>query len=157
MNPSRINKYNVGRIAERVVTNELEYRGFRVSDLNKEGTSAKADLLAAKEGQTWQIQVKGAVQDYDGEWFGYGFCSAKAIAKEEPMFNKHTSFYKSGDRGFGLGEVPQRVFLYRDAGRKSREGCSDEFRPGISNAQEGWRHEKTRQSMDFISGSTKDE
>lgn len=34
-----INRHNVGRIAERIVSNELEYRGFRVSDLNKEGTS----------------------------------------------------------------------------------------------------------------------
>ena len=31
-----VNKSNVGRIAERIVSNELEYRGFRVSDLNKE-------------------------------------------------------------------------------------------------------------------------
>jgi hypothetical protein len=30
-----INKHNVGRIAERIVSNELEYRGFRVSDPNK--------------------------------------------------------------------------------------------------------------------------
>jgi hypothetical protein len=46
-----INKHNVGRIAERIVSNELEYRGFRVSDPNKEGTSANADLLAAKVGK----------------------------------------------------------------------------------------------------------
>jgi hypothetical protein len=94
MNSIGINTHNIGRIAERIVTNELEYRRFRVSDLNKEGTSANADLLAAKDGQTWQIQVKGAVND-DGEWFGYGFCTVKAIAGEEPMFNKHSSFYKA--------------------------------------------------------------
>ena len=35
-----IGKSNVGRITERIVANELEYRGFRVSDLNKEGGSA---------------------------------------------------------------------------------------------------------------------
>ena len=44
----RIHKGNVGRIAERIVSNELEFRGFRVSDLNKEGTSANADLLAVQ-------------------------------------------------------------------------------------------------------------
>ena len=55
-----INQTNVGRIAERIVSNELEYRGFRVSDLNKEGTSANADLLAAKDGKATQIQVSRA-------------------------------------------------------------------------------------------------
>lgn len=89
-----INRRNVGRIAERIVSNELEYRGFRVSDLNKEGTSANADLLAARDGQTWQIQVKGATQDIDGEWVSYGFCNDAIIAKKEPMFNRHVSnFY----------------------------------------------------------------
>lgn len=92
-----INKRNVGRIAERIVSNELEYRGFRVSDLNKEGTAANADLLAARNGRTWQVQVKGATEDR-GWWFGYGFCSDSIIKREEPMFNKHTkdSFYKAG-------------------------------------------------------------
>jgi hypothetical protein len=51
-------QHNVGRISERIVSNELEFRGFRVSDLNKEGTSANADLLAAKDGKTWQIQPR---------------------------------------------------------------------------------------------------
>jgi hypothetical protein len=40
MTQIEINSKNVGRIAELIVTNELESRGFRVSDLNKEGTSA---------------------------------------------------------------------------------------------------------------------
>jgi hypothetical protein len=96
MGPVGITRHNVGRIAERIVSNELEYRGFRVSDLNKEGTSANADLLAARDGQTRQIQVKGATQDYDGEWFGYGYCNDAIIAKKEPMFNRHASnFYKA--------------------------------------------------------------
>jgi hypothetical protein len=43
-----INQHNVGRIAEGIVSNELEYRGIRASALNKEGASAKADLLATK-------------------------------------------------------------------------------------------------------------
>ena len=45
---------NEGRTAGRIVSNELRSRGFRVSDLNKEGTSANADLLAAKGGKAWQ-------------------------------------------------------------------------------------------------------
>jgi hypothetical protein len=41
-----IDKRNVGRIAERIVANELEARGFRVTDLNRQGLAANADLLA---------------------------------------------------------------------------------------------------------------
>lgn len=90
-----INKHNVGRIAERIVSNELEYRGFRVSDLNKEGTSANADLLAAKDGKTWQVQVKGSTEE-NGWWFGYGYCTAAIIAGEETMFNRSIgSFYRA--------------------------------------------------------------
>lgn len=63
MGNESIGKSNVGGIAERIVANELEYRGFRVSDLNKEGVSANADLLAVKGGKGWQIQVKGASFD----------------------------------------------------------------------------------------------
>jgi hypothetical protein len=89
-----INRQKVGRIAERIVSNELEYRGFRVSDLNKEGTSANADLLAARDGKTWQIQVKGSTED--GWWYGYGHCTDKVIGCVEPVFNRSTSgFYKA--------------------------------------------------------------
>lgn len=58
-----ITSKNVGRIAERVVANELEARGFRVSDLNKEGTAANSDLLAVSRAQTLQVQVKGSAND----------------------------------------------------------------------------------------------
>lgn len=89
-----INRQNVGRIAERIVSNELEYRGFRVLDLNKEGTSANADLLAARDGETWQIQVKGSTED--GWWFGYGYCTDEVVRGVEPMFNRSaSSFYKA--------------------------------------------------------------
>ena len=89
-----VNKSNVGRIAERSVSNELEYRGFRVSDLNKEGTSANADLIAAKNGRAWQIQVKGAT--WDGWWFGYGYCTDEIIGGREKMFNRaKNNFYKA--------------------------------------------------------------
>jgi hypothetical protein len=93
MDKDRINKANVGRIAERIVANELEYRGFRVSDLNKEGTSTNADLVAARDGRTWQIQVKGATNDEGALWFQYGYCSEEIIARKEPMFNRHSGFY----------------------------------------------------------------
>jgi hypothetical protein len=90
-----INKHNVGRIAERIVSNELEYRGFRVSDLNKEGISANADLLAACEGHTWQIQVKGSTYE-NGWWFGYGHCTEPVLAGTETMFNRSIhNFYKA--------------------------------------------------------------
>lgn len=92
-----INRFNVGRIAERIVSNELEYRGFRVSDLNKEGTSANADLLAARDGETWQIQVKGATCTADsGWWFGYGHCTDAVIAGDQKVFNRTSNgFYKA--------------------------------------------------------------
>lgn len=92
-----IDKKNVGRIAERIVSNELESRGFRVSDLNKEGPSANADLLAAKDGNTWQIQVKGASIGEDKHpWFGYGHCTDRIIERVEPIFNRSNSgFYKA--------------------------------------------------------------
>jgi hypothetical protein len=98
MDQVTIGKHNVGRIAERIVANELEYRGFRISDLNKEGLSANADLLAAKDGKTWQIQVKGAsvVETDNGSWVGYGFCNDEIIAGKRPMFNnKPSDFYKA--------------------------------------------------------------
>ena len=96
MNSISINKHNVGRIAERIVSNELESRGFRVSDLNKEGTSANADLLAAKDGKTWQIQVKGATHtSKDGWWVNYGFCDDAIIDGQKEMFNVANSFYKA--------------------------------------------------------------
>lgn len=86
---NRINRANVGRIGERIVSNELDFRGFRVSDLNKERTSANADLLAARDGKTWQLQVKSCTWD-NGWWFGYGYCTEQIIAGNgnSPMFNR---------------------------------------------------------------------
>ena len=55
-----IGKKNVGRIAERIVSNELEARGFRVSDLNRDGVAANADLLAVHPDRVCQVQVKSA-------------------------------------------------------------------------------------------------
>jgi hypothetical protein len=93
-----INRKNVGRIAERIVSNELESRGFRVSDLNRDGTSANADLLAVAPGKTLQIQVKGATNGKNDRswWVQYGYCTDDIINdRNKTMFNRHSSFYKA--------------------------------------------------------------
>lgn len=91
-----IGSYNVGRIAERIVSNELEARGFRVSDLNTGGLSANADLLAAGHQRVWQIQVKGATNAANEGWrVQYGYCSDAVIDRTEPMFNRRSGFYKA--------------------------------------------------------------
>jgi hypothetical protein len=40
MHTAVMTKHNVERIASRIVANELEFRDFRVTDLNKDGLSA---------------------------------------------------------------------------------------------------------------------
>ncbi len=86
-------------IAERIVANELEVRGFRVSDLNSDGTAANADLLAVSPNLTLQVQVKGSANpNVDHPWWvGYGFCTDAIIAKHnnQSMFNRRSSFYKA--------------------------------------------------------------
>lgn len=93
----QINQRNVGRIAERIVSNELEARGFRVSDLNSDGTAANADLLAVSPDQTLQIQVKGAAQKPNERWWvEYGYCTDAIISDPaEPMFNRRKTFYEA--------------------------------------------------------------
>jgi hypothetical protein len=95
MSDVKIVQRNVGRIAERIVSNELEARGFRVSDLNSDGAAANADLLAASPDQILQVQVKGAANSpAEPWWVEYGFCYNEIIAtRNEPMFNRRTSFY----------------------------------------------------------------
>jgi len=90
-----ISQHNVGRIAERIVANELEARGFRVSDLNSDGTAANADLLAVSQSLILQVQVKGAANLETGRWWvEYGFCTHEIIANPaESMFNRRKSFY----------------------------------------------------------------
>jgi hypothetical protein len=89
-----INSRNVGRIAERIVANELEDRGIRVSDLNKEGTAANADLVAIRGRQTLQIQVKGTSQgDRDRCKVGYGYFRAQILDGSQPIFNRSEGFY----------------------------------------------------------------
>jgi hypothetical protein len=89
-----INSKNVGRIAERIVANEMEARGFRVSDLNKEGTAANADLVAILGSKTLQIQVKGTSQGpTDHCKVGYGYFKEQMIDGSQPIFNRSKAFY----------------------------------------------------------------
>lgn len=93
-----INARNVGRIAERIVANELEFRGFRVSDFNKDGLSATADLIASKDAKTYQIQVKGATNGPGDkrDWIRYGYCDDGRISDGSlPIFNRREGFYRS--------------------------------------------------------------
>jgi hypothetical protein len=93
----KIGPHNVGRIAERIVANELEARGFRVSDLNKEGTAANADLLAVSPRRRLLIQVKGSANSRKDRrwWVGYGFFSDQIVKDSKPIFNRAKSFYKA--------------------------------------------------------------
>jgi hypothetical protein len=91
---------NIGRIAERIVANELEFRGFKVTDLNKDGLSPNVDLLAALDGRLLQVQVKGASQKmssrWEDWWVGYGYCNQEIIDNKQPMFNRVIgTFYKA--------------------------------------------------------------
>ena len=89
-----LGRRSVGKVAERIVMNELEARGYRVTDLNKDGLSANADLIAAKGGKIWQIQVKGSTNTMDKRWWiQYGYCTPEIIAGKIKMFNRHDSFY----------------------------------------------------------------
>jgi Holliday junction resolvase-like predicted endonuclease len=95
MGAPQIDKTNVGKIAERIVANELEARGFIVRDLNLERLAANVDLIAGKNGRTWQIQVKGSTYDKQhGWWFSYGFCTEEHIEKcDVPFFNRRTGAF----------------------------------------------------------------
>ena len=91
-----LTKLNVGKIAERIVMNELEFRGYRATDLNKDGLSANADILASKAGHIWQIQVKGAVNEPGKRWWiQYGHCTTAMIDKSDKVFNRRNSFYSA--------------------------------------------------------------
>lgn len=92
-----IGRHNVGRIAERIVANELEARGFRVGDLNKDGTAPNADLMAFSRGrgQPIQIQVKGAASPKNWR-LTHGFCTQEIIDRAVPMYNRQKeSFYQA--------------------------------------------------------------
>jgi hypothetical protein len=96
MNPGSTKIANVGRIAERIVANELEFRDYQVFDLNCGRRSENADLLAARGGKTFQIQVKAASNAETRWWVQYGFCTDDIIDKKCAMFNRISPcFYKA--------------------------------------------------------------
>ena len=91
-----IERRTVGKIAERIVMNEFENQGFRATDLNKDGLSPNADLLVAKSGVAWQVQVKGSANKSDEPWWvGYGYCDQEIIDdRTRTIFNRRSdSFY----------------------------------------------------------------
>src|SRR5437667_11925969 len=96
---SGVNQNNVGRIAERIVANELEFLGFEVSELNRDKTSANVDLLALSSSwKFWQIQIKGAAnRENEPWWVGYGNCTDAQIAdRNHSIFNRSTaSIYRA--------------------------------------------------------------
>jgi hypothetical protein len=158
MNGIKIHSGNVGRIAERIISNELESRDFRVSDLNKEGTSANADLLAVKDGKSWQIQVKGSTHD-GGCWFNYGQCDEGNVERGEPMFNRAKSFYEAQVVALvcvesaskyccvllpiGKAEAMARINIEREYKRLNRDGSKK-------------RPSKVWSSLDYLSPRLKD-
>ena len=92
----KIERSNVGKIAERIVMNELEFRGYRGTDLNKDGLSANADLLATRRGRVWQVQVKGATNEgYKDWWVQLGHNTQDIINRTARMFNRRNSFYSA--------------------------------------------------------------
>jgi hypothetical protein len=81
-----------------IVANELEFNGFRVTDLNKGGISENADLLAAHDGECLQIQVKGASERKNNKgredwWVQYGYADSDTAGKKKPAFNQVSGFY----------------------------------------------------------------
>jgi len=101
MGVGNLGKGSIGRIAERIVANELEWNEFLVRDLNLEGLAANVDLLAVKNAKIWQIQVKGSKYDTSfgeegGWWYQYGYCKTEHIQhKEERMFNRVGSSFRA--------------------------------------------------------------
>jgi hypothetical protein len=139
----QIGKSNVGRIAERIVANELDYRGFTVRDLNLEGLAANVDLLAVDgNGNAWQIQVKGSTYDTNypnnGWWFQYGYCTEKHIHdSNEKMFNRHEGSFKANIVALVCVRSPneyQCIFLrVEDAEKAAQENLKHSFRMMKSN------------------------
>jgi hypothetical protein len=141
-----IGRENVGRIAERIVANEPEARGFRVSDLNKEGVAANADLLAVKPDQTLQIQVKGAANKQKVPWWiGYGHFDEDVIHGGRPIFNHVDSFYKANVVICVAVRSPKDytcVVMPIDKAEDAARLHADSFKAA------GWRQAKTHMSLE---------
>jgi hypothetical protein len=89
-----IHSKNVGKISERIVMNELEQRGYSVTDLNKDRVSANADLVAFKDGRSWQLQVKGTTAIEPPPWgLQFGYTEDAVTAGSLPMYNRKAGPY----------------------------------------------------------------
>jgi hypothetical protein len=141
-----IGQKNVGRIAERIVANELEARGFRVSDLNKEGVAVNADLLAASPRLTLQIQVKGAANSpKEGWWIGYGYFTEVMICDSKPIFNRVKGFYKADTVILVAVRSPKEYSCVVMPIGKA-EKAANLHRTSFQGA--GWRHGKTHMTLE---------
>ncbi|HEV2183374.1 MAG TPA: hypothetical protein VGR39_06795 [Candidatus Acidoferrales bacterium] len=143
----QINRYNVGRIAERIIANELEARGFRVSDLNKEGTAANADLVAISPSQTLQIQVKGSTNGPKDRrwWVGYGYFSETIVTGRKPIFNRAKSFYTANVVILVAVRSPKEyscVVLPVDIAKRAAQKHLDAFRA------RGWPRGRTNMKLE---------
>lgn len=142
-----IGSHNVGRIAERIVANELEARGFRVSDLNKEGVAANADLVAiSRDRMPLQIQVKGAANRHNDRWWvGYGYFTEKIVTASEPIFNRANSFYIANIVILFAVKCPSEyscIVLPIDIAEKAAELHRSAFEA------RGWPHGKTHLTLE---------
>lgn len=97
-----ITSKNVGRIAERIAMNELEARGFHIIDLAyMSKTSANVDFIASRDGNSFNVQVKGATNLFPSPssrwWVQYGYCDVDAIEGRRKIFNRHSDFALMAD------------------------------------------------------------
>ena len=85
-------KGNVGRIAERIVMNELESRGYHIIDLAYTSkTFANVDFIASKGGRSFNVQVKGtSLKTTSRRAVQYGYCTQEIVDGQDPMFNGKT-------------------------------------------------------------------
>ncbi|WIY69544.1 hypothetical protein KB221_00630 [Aquidulcibacter paucihalophilus] len=88
----KVARVNVGRIAERIVMNELESRGYHIIDLAYTSkTFANVDFIASKAGQSFNVQVKGtSLKSGARRAVQYGYCTKEIVAGTVPMFNGKT-------------------------------------------------------------------
>lgn len=88
-----VDKGNVGRIAERIVMNELEARGYHIIDLAYASrTFANVDFIASKNGRSFNVQVKAtSVKPNKRRAVQYGYCNEELVAdRAKTVFNGRT-------------------------------------------------------------------
>jgi hypothetical protein len=137
----RVTRGAGGRIAERIVANELEVRGFHVTSLNKDGQLANADLLAAGHGKVWQVQVKGARHRPNHQWWiQYGYCAPEIARGTGSVFNRHNSFYRAEIVVFVAWRSPKDyrciVLQTEDAERAAQLSLDCDYRIRKRNGEE---------------------